>query len=774
MIFFNHDGRANAQPTSLFSARFSRLRDTVEKHMRLAPKRREQTDIPPVWKSPFDDDVLAALIKMTGGCCAFCERQNVPLEVYRFRPPAYATPTKPLENEESYLWLAFSWRNLYPICAECRPSAPNDFPVHGNRAGYAPKSGDDGNENAQLIFPGELDQPTRYFSIMRSGELIGLNSRAQLTIEHFKLNSTPKVTARRDMLENALGVMQLNDWSIVPNGDTMGQTGNGAWYLFLHRIAGKILDQRGGRLSLSPARISKTITKLAGEESFNIWLANALEEINDEDSPVRESVQPSIDAVTTPSTPEPRLSSVDLTTYKSLEKITFDIARELSSTTKARLVANAATSSNLPEAPCVLILGENATGKSSILEAIALTLMPAEHRERLKVETANLTLNPEYMGDPKKSPVRRSKVEVSFHPDGDSSAGTRVTLAIDGSKSAKTPFKEGGNRSAPVPPVFAYGAHRLYGKTKRRSTLRHVETLFHNDRQLPQPETWLCKLKPHDLDQVVRALRHIIQIDGAFDTIEVDKAANRCKINIEREGPDGKTYTVPQRMDIVSSGYRAVFALVCDVLEGLMKRTKGDVSQARRTPAIVLIDEIEAHLHPRWKLHVITGLRRALPKVTFIITSHDPLCVRGMFDGEVLALNRYQNVDNTGLGMPERVEPVEGFENVEAMTIEQLLTSELFQLLSTDNPETDRSLAHAADLLSQRTSEVDPDPSATAELRRIVTSALPYGQTEIARVVQEAVAEYLKERRGLDHAGNARARKAAKEEIKKRLRALMS
>lgn len=773
MIFFDHERRSGTQPSSLFSARFTRLRDTVEKHMRLPSKKRDQTDIPPVWKSPFDEDVLASLIKLTGGCCAFCERHNIPLAVYRFRPPAYAKPTKPLEGEESYLWLAFSWSNLYPICQDCRPNDQTLFPVSGKRAGYAARSQSDATEKAELIYPGELSEPQEHFRVTRAGEIIGLSSRARATISHFDLDSPAKNKAREITLESALGVMQLNDWTAVTND--LDQCGNGAWYLYLRRITANIVKQANARLPLAPAKIGKTITRLAQDTAFNLRLEKALEEIGADDieaGAAKRSI--ASDSVPSPEIqPQPRLARVDLTTYKSLEKITFNIAPELSATTKARLYANAATTSNLPEAPCVLILGENATGKSSILEAIALTLMPTDQRARLKVDTANLTLNPEYMGAPNASPVRRSKVEVTFHPDAESTQPRFVTLDIDGTAGTKVPFREGGDRDASLPPVFAYGAHRLYGNAKRRSSLRHIETLFHNDRQLPKPETWLCNLNAHDLDQVARALRHIIQIDGEFHTIEIDDATNQCKIDIQKTTPNGEPYVVPQRMDIVSSGYRAVFALVCDVLEGLVTHTGGDVAKARNTPAIVLIDEVEAHLHPRWKLHVITGLRRALPKVTFIITSHDPLCVRGMYNGEVLALNRYQNTERDGLGMPERVEPVEGFENVETLTIEQLLTSELFQLLSTDNPEMDRSLAQAADTLSQAAQGTDPTAEVMKEMDRILSTALPYGQTEIARVVQEAVAEYLTERRGRDHDANAVAREKAKKAIKKRLRALM-
>lgn len=771
MIFFERASLVDLRPRSLNPSRLRSVQGRIDKHMRLPLDRREQTDIPPVWKKPFEEDVLASLGVLSDGNCSFCALR-APLQVYRFRPPAYAQPKKPVEGNESYLWLAFNWENLFPICAECRPLNQNYFPVSGNRDGYGTE---ESSEKAQLIFPGELAQPHRHFSIRQSGFFVGKTRRAKATIDHFRLNASEKVSNRGASLQGTLARVREADWDWLDAPDFPG-TGLGPWYLYLRRIAEKMLQKRGGRYSLSPGKLHRTMAALARHEDYDSSLSEALSEIDAEDTAAGSAPDADeADVEETSQEPEPRLANINLTTYKSLEKISFKIAQELSEATKARLHANAEMTSNIPEAPCVLILGENATGKSSILEAIALTLMPSDQRDRLKLETENLPLNPEYMGAPDASKVRRSNIEVTFHPLSDQATGRFVGLRIDGGANAKIPFKEVGDRNGALPPVFAYGAHRLYGKNNRRSSLRHIETLFHNDRQLPKPETWLCKLNSHNLDQVARALRHIIQIEGEFHTIEADKANNRCSINIEKTGADGMAYTVPYRMDIVSSGYRAVFALVCDVLEGLMKHTNGDVAAARNTPAIVLIDEIEAHLHPRWKLHVITGLRRALPKVTYIITSHDPLCVRGMYDGEVLALNRYQNQQSDGLGMPERVEPVAGFENVETLTIEQLLTSELFQLLSTDNPELDRSIAHAADMLSQGHSDSDSrQQDVMDEMEQILATALPYGQTELARVVQEAVAEYLSERRDRDHDANALARKKAKDEIKKRLRELMS
>jgi len=777
MIFFDR-AIAEGKPLSLDpnSSSLHEIGKTVLTHMAMPAKQRAQTDVPAVWKVPFDDDVLKSLSAITEGRCAFCEMRS-PLSVYRFRPPAFAVPEKPIERDQSYLWLSFMWENLFPICDACRPNQPNLFPVNGIRAGF--NMADPSEEDSVLIAPGELTQPHRSFCARSDGTLEGLTRRARFTINHFKLNEGTKPFERKLKLSKFIQPLQSPIFvrGSRPNLPYVRAqfllSKNGFWYLYLRRIIGKVLEIRAGNtLSRSPAAINKTLQKLERDSNFEIWLERAINDVHAEDTfHQSKSDLSDIEALyKSPSEPThiPRIARVDLTTYKSLEEITFGMEAVLSENTRKRLTAHEASTSSIPEAPCVLILGENATGKSSILEAIALTLMPVNQRMQLNLDASSLTLNPEYMGAPDRSPEPHSSVVISFHsiPSDDSSVPQQVTLNIDGSLSAAVPFREGGDRSRPLPPIFAYGAHRLYGNVKKRSPLRHIETLFHNDRQLPKPETWLCKLKEDDLNQVARALRHIIQIDGTFETIEIDKATGQCKINIRKQAATGEEYTIPQRLDIVSSGYRAVFALVCDVLEGLMEHTGSDIQTARRTPAVVLVDEIEAHLHPRWKLHVITGLRRALPKVTFIITSHDPLCVRGMYDGEVLALNRYQNTSGGGLGMPERVERVEGFENVEKLTIEQLLTSELFQLLSTDNPELNHAFAQVADTLAE-------ESEASEVVRDIISDALPYGQTDVARLVQEAVTEYLVERRNRSALANEKARERAKEEIKDRLRNLM-
>ncbi|MER9882374.1 AAA family ATPase [Mesorhizobium sp. M0118] len=183
----------------------------------------------------------------------------------------------------------------------------------------------------------------------------------------------------------------------------------------------------------------------------------------------------------------------------------------------------------------------------------------------------------------------------------------------------------------------------------------------------------------------------------------------------------------------------------------------------------MLIDEVEAHLHPRWKIHIMKGLRTALPSMTFIVTTHDPLCLRGMRDGEVVVLSKVARQRGSGQ-IPVMVDSLTQLPKVSALTIEQLLTSDLFSLFSTDDPETDASLARLGDYLAKAESVPDQAVRAAMDaIRRQVVDALPVGMSEAARLVQEAVADYLVNRRNL--AG--KPREDLRDETKRRILAVL-
>ena len=56
------------------------------------------------------------------------------------------------------------------------------------------------------------------------------------------------------------------------------------------------------------------------------------------------------------------------------------------------------------------------------------------------------------------------------------------------------------------------------------------------------------------------------------------------------------------------------------------------------TPGVVLIDELDLHLHPRWQCRVIEDLRRTFPRIQFIATTHSPFLIQSLRSGEELVM----------------------------------------------------------------------------------------------------------------------------------------
>ena len=62
---------------------------------------------------------------------------------------------------------------------------------------------------------------------------------------------------------------------------------------------------------------------------------------------------------------------------------------------------------------------------------------------------------------------------------------------------------------------------------------------------------------------------------------------------------------------------------------------------------IVLIDEIDLHLHPQWQRNVISSLTQTFPNCQFIVTTHSPQVLSGVEKENVFILENYQIVNNT-------------------------------------------------------------------------------------------------------------------------------
>lgn len=78
-------------------------------------------------------------------------------------------------------------------------------------------------------------------------------------------------------------------------------------------------------------------------------------------------------------------------------------------------------------------------------------------------------------------------------------------------------------------------------------------------------------------------------------------------------------------LDYLSDGIRNMVALVADIAHKCARLNPHlGPDAARETPGVVLIDEVEMHLHPQWQQKIVGLLRKAFPQVQFIVTTHSP------------------------------------------------------------------------------------------------------------------------------------------------------
>lgn len=107
---------------------------------------------------------------------------------------------------------------------------------------------------------------------------------------------------------------------------------------------------------------------------------------------------------------------------------------------------------------------------------------------------------------------------------------------------------------------------------------------------------------------------------------------------------------------LLSDGQRTSLFMVLDIAHraATLNPHLQNASSAE-TPGVVLIDEIDLHLHPRWQRRVVEDLRTAFPRLQFIATSHSPSIIQSARSAEVLNLDPDAGPTPSPAGSPEDI-----------------------------------------------------------------------------------------------------------------------
>jgi hypothetical protein len=223
-----------------------------------------------------------------------------------------------------------------------------------------------------------------------------------------------------------------------------------------------------------------------------------------------------------------------------------------------------------------------------------------------------------------------------------------------------------------------------------------VSIFVDDDVALRDPEDWLMKadynarLRGRDAKRFVtfanRVQDALVNILPEVEKIRIQAADEPGgSPRVEAMTPDG---WVPLRG--LGFGYQSQIAWLVDFASRMFERYP-DSPDPLAEPAVVLVDEIDLHMHPRWQRQVIGYLTERCPNTQFIVTAHSPLVVQAAAGANIVLLRREGDhvvIDN---------DP----EVLSNWRVDQILTSELFGLDSARPPQIEPQLKERRALLAK-------------------------------------------------------------------------
>jgi AAA15 family ATPase/GTPase len=283
----------------------------------------------------------------------------------------------------------------------------------------------------------------------------------------------------------------------------------------------------------------------------------------------------------------------------------------------------------------IFLTGENGFGKTSVLRAIAKGLVGDESFVQPMPKNAHILLN-----------------------------GFINNKCFKNNSSEKIDVKI---------PIATYGVSRFQltasDQTASDRSQQRTYSLFHDDGQLINIEQELITTFAYNKPRFEQLREVFLKIIPNLKNIEIDNTNGSPKVRYYEKDEQNRSYEAVT-LNELAAGYRSILTMIGDMVIRLSenKAALKDIS------AIVLIDELDAHLHPKYQYELPKLLSDVFPKIQFIVTTHSPIPILGLpEDNQPIILTVERNLEK-GITIDRKDDDF----NIRQLNPEALLTSPIF------------------------------------------------------------------------------------------------
>lgn len=372
--------------------------------------------------------------------------------------------------------------------------------------------------------------------------------------------------------------------------------------------------------------------------------------------------------------------------------------------------------------------GDNGSGKSSLLKAIAVALAGKDSARALQPSFQGWLYSGEKAGSVQLEVVRvprDDKVAAAGKPPRGESFPARLLFSNGGREpviEVDTPAGKPRNYQSPQRTIWSMNAQgwfscgygpfrRVFGASPEATrmmvspTTERFVTMFHEAASLAEVDQWLRSLSHKALEGKTEE-KELLQLISLF--LLYDLLPNG--MTVDRVDSDGlwlrDINQIPLSWGDMSDGYRAALALVTDILRHLIHSYGSDNLYGFgprhwmyvKRSGVVLIDEIDAHLHPEWQRTIGFWLKERFPFIQFLVTSHSPLICQAADPNGIFVL------PEPGSDNPPRAVPQEEYERIIASRPDTILRSSAFGLTNTRSPRAVEARAEYSKLAAKKRS----------------------------------------------------------------------